>query len=284
MAVERLRYFDTDPAKTAATAGRSTATEQPFLSLDGINHTYRTADGPVVRDIDLDVRGGEILALIGRSGSGKSTLLHIAAGLMRPSEGRVMIKGEAVTGPSPRWVMMFQSPSLFPWMTVAENAALGLRYTGQRTRAATRVPQVLEMVDLTAFADRNVQDLSGGQQQRVALARSLAPEPDMLLLDEPFSALDLFTRRALQRDVRRIAQEFGLTVVLVTHDIAEAVVMADRAVFLSSGPGRIAETTRIERAVNDAPIGQEEARLSEVYTRIADISKPSDDPTARTDR
>jgi NitT/TauT family transport system ATP-binding protein len=246
------------------------------VRIAGVAHSYNASDGPVLKGVDLNIAPGSVVALIGRSGSGKSTLLHIIAGLTRPSEGSVRIGGQAVNGPSPRWVMMFQSPSLFPWMTVAQNAGLGLKYAGQKTGVEERVAEVLELVDLGSFADRNVQDMSGGQQQRVALARSLAPSPEVLLLDEPFSALDMFTREAMQQDVRAIAKRLGLTLILVTHDVAEAVLMADRAVFLKSGEGVITADTEValegaERVV-DAPAFQSElARLNAIY---ADMQTP----------
>ena len=251
--------------------------DAPAIAVRGLGHTYRRVDGPVLEGIDFDIAPGSIVALIGRSGSGKSTLLHNLAGLIQPSVGAVEIGGCRVEGPSSRWVMMFQAPSLFPWMSVAENAALGLRFSGRANKAKLRVPAVLEMVDLLPYADRNVQDISGGQQQRVALARSLAPEPDILLLDEPFSALDAFTRLALQRDVRRIAQSLRLTIVLVTHDVAEAALMADRAIYLASGPGRIAADTEIaltEQQRNEAAPGfrDELTRLNALYAEVAGIT------------
>lgn len=253
---------------------------RPFVRVDGISHRYGLG-APVLQDISFDVRSGEVLALIGRSGCGKSTLLHLLAGLTHPNAGQVHIGDRPVTGPSNRWVMMFQSPSLFPWMTVFQNVELGLRFDGRRTQARHRVPQVLELVDLADYADRNVQDLSGGQQQRVALARSLAPEPDILLLDEPFSALDAFTRRSLQVEVRRIAKSLGLTLVLVTHDVDEATLMADRAILLASGPGRVAADTVIalgdEERHDGAPAFRAEtARLSGLYAEVAGMTASTD--------
>ncbi len=248
-----------------------------MIAVRGVSHTYKRADGAVLEDINLEIAEGSVVALIGRSGSGKSTLLHAIAGLNKPSVGEVEIFGKKVERPSARWVMMFQAPSLYPWMTVAQNASLGLKFTKRMNRASKRVPDVLEMVDLSAFADRNVQELSGGQQQRVALARSLVPEPDILLLDEPFSALDAFTRLSLQRDVRRIVKSLGLTLIIVTHDVAEATLMADRAVYLNSGPGRIAADTEItldEAQRNEAApaFRDEHARLSALYAQIAGIT------------
>jgi NitT/TauT family transport system ATP-binding protein len=249
------------------------ATGKADVIVSGVAHSYNAADGAVLSRIDLNIRPGEVVALIGRSGSGKSTLLHILAGLIQPSQGAVRIGGVRVLKPSPRWIMMFQAPSLFPWMTVAQNAALGLRYSGQNQGVAERISEVLSLVDLSEFADRNVQDLSGGQQQRVALARSLAPKPEVLLLDEPFSALDMFTRQAMQQDVRAIAKRLGLTLILVTHDVSEAVLMADRAVFLKSGVGVIAEDCPVDLADADRDLGSssfkaELARLNTIYATM----------------
>ncbi len=239
------------------------------VRVEGLSHRYRRGDPDALTGIDLEIQPGEVAALVGRSGCGKSTLLHLIAGLSKPTKGDIWINGAHVRGPSPRWVMMFQAPSLFPWMTVAQNAALGLRFTRRSHLIAERVPKLLRMVELDALADRNAQDLSGGQQQRVALARSLAAEPDLLLLDEPFSALDAFTRRALQRDVRRIAGELGLTVILVTHDIGEAVAMADRAFIMEPHPGRIVCETPLSpgaaREADDAAFQAERARLNALY-------------------
>lgn len=249
------------------------ATGQADVIVNGVAHSYNASDGAVLSGIDLTIRPGEIVALIGRSGSGKSTLLHILAGLILPSEGSVRIGGVRVLKPSPRWIMMFQAPSLFPWMTVSQNAALGLRYGGQKDGVEDRIAEVLSLVDLSEFADRNVQDLSGGQQQRVALARSLAPSPDVLLLDEPFSALDMFTRQAMQQDVRAIAKRLGLTLILVTHDVSEAALMADRAVFLKSGAGIIADDTSVDLADTDRDLRHptfkaELKRLNAIYTTM----------------
>jgi ABC-type nitrate/sulfonate/bicarbonate transport system ATPase subunit len=216
------------------------------LSVDGISHTYKRGQVRALDNLSFQVEPREALALVGRSGCGKSTLLHIMAGLMTPTSGKTLIDGRTVSGPSPDWVMMFQKPSLYPWMTVAQNVALGLKFTGRRAEIAKRVPEMLELVELAEYADRNVQDLSGGQQQRVALARSLAPNPEVLFLDEPFSALDAFTRNNLQRDVRRIAKDLDITLVLVTHDLSEAIIMAERAVVLSANPGRISDIVDID--------------------------------------
>lgn len=248
-------------AKAGQSAGTETDNAMPQLrgahfNVEGVSHRYRNSREFALDSVSLSVEPEESVALIGRSGCGKSTLLHVLAGLIRPTQGVVHIDGAVVTGPSPSWVMMFQQPSLFPWMTVAQNVALGLRFTNRKHEAPQRVAEMLKLVELGEYADRNVQDLSGGQQQRVALARSLAPAPQVLLLDEPFSALDAFTRASLQRDVRRIARELGITLVLVTHDINEAALMADRAFVMTANPGRIFAEVEI-----DADQGGENASL-----------------------
>ena len=207
------------------------------ISIDFITHTFKGQPAPTLKDIELFIEPGEKIALIGRSGCGKSTLLHMLAGLLIPSEGCVRIRGHQVSKPSAKWNMMFQKPSLYPWMNVRQNAELGLVFNGQKD--PQKIESLLDMVGLSDKADANVQSLSGGQQQRVALARSLATSPDLLLLDEPFSALDAFTRSSLQDEVAQIASQEELTLVIVTHDIDEAVAMADRVLIMSDNPGRI---------------------------------------------
>lgn len=240
-----------------------------LVEVAGVNHHYRNGV-EVLSGICFNIAPGEIVALIGRSGCGKSTLLHILAGLIKPTDGEVRVDGAKVEGPSPRRVLMFQQPSLFPWLTVEENVALGLRFTGRRKEAPARVAEFLRLVELQDFSKRNVQDLSGGQQQRVALARSLTPSPQALLLDEPFSSLDTFTRSALQRDVRRIARDLGLTVVVVTHDIDEGAAMADRALIMSANPGRI-QSDVVLRTPGTGSDGFQRARaiLAEAYEKAA---------------
>jgi NitT/TauT family transport system ATP-binding protein len=241
------------------------------VQIDHVTHRYKRGRGLALKDVAFEVQPGSITALVGRSGSGKSTLLHILAGLTRASEGRIYIDGKRVEGPNPAWVVMFQQPSLLPWMSVSQNVGLGLTFLGRREGRQARIADLLELVELGAFADRNVQDLSGGQQQRVALARSLAVEPDLLMLDEPFSALDTFTRTALQRDVRAIVRRLGLTLILVTHDIAEAVLMADRAVIMADG--QVAADLDLglpdERSGLDPRLAEARARIQSVFEAAA---------------
>ena len=203
----------------------------------------------VLENIDCCFEKGEQVAIIGTSGCGKSTLLHMMAGLAKPLAGVVRIDGKPVLKPSARWNMMFQKASLFPWLTASENAALGLNYAGvDRKETRLRVLELLGMLGLSDKTDVNVQQLSGGQQQRVALARSLATEPDILFLDEPFSALDTFARTTLQKEVSGICRENEINLVLVTHDVDEAVIMADRVLIMAGSPGRIANEYRVTAA------------------------------------
>lgn len=239
------------------------------ILIENITHRYRAKGDVVLDDINVEIQPGEALAIIGRSGCGKSTLLHLISGLMKPYEGQIWIDGLHIHEPNPKWVMMFQQPSLFPWMTVKDNVTLGLRFAGRMHDAEHKAQELLELVHMPEFENTNAQDLSGGQQQRVALARSLATSPEALLLDEPFSALDAFTRASLQRDVRAIAKDLGITLVFVTHDIDEAVLMADRALIMSANPGRVRGDITIDlpnvRDRNAPEVKGEKDRLMNIF-------------------
>lgn len=216
------------------------------ISLDFISHRFSANKTLILQGINSVIRPSELIALVGRSGCGKSTLLQMMAGLLMPSEGCVRIDGKQITKPSAKWNMMFQKASLYPWMSVKENAGLGLIFSGaSKAKIEETVDELLLMLGLIDKKNDNVQNLSGGQQQRVALARSLATNPDVLLLDEPFSALDTFTRSALQEEVPAICRERGITLVTVTHDIDEAVAMADRVLIMSSNPGQIVDEMQL---------------------------------------
>ncbi|MDP1644466.1 MAG: ABC transporter ATP-binding protein [Thiobacillus sp.] len=249
------------------------------IKIQGLTHRYTPRSPVTFNRVDLESPPGEALAIIGRSGCGKSTLLHILAGLLRPTEGKVLLDGKSVEAPSPRWVMMFQAPHLFPWMTVSQNVGVGLsfgRWSKQETEE--RVTEAINLVELQDFSKSNVQDLSGGQQQRVALARSLVMEPELLLLDEPFSALDAFTRASLQKDVRSIAKRKGFNIVFVTHDIDEAVIMGDRAVIMAGSPGNIVHELDIDlpdpRERTDPAVQALRTRLMSTFQEAANY-KPA---------
>jgi putative spermidine/putrescine transport system ATP-binding protein len=207
------------------------------LRLEDISHRF--GDVLAVRDINLDIAGGELVALLGPSGCGKSTLLRIVSGFIRQSSGRVLFDGEPVDHlpPSRRGAgIVFQNYALFPHMTVAENVAYGLEaQKWARRRIAPRVAEMLALVHMSEFTGRKPRQLSGGQQQRVALARCLATDPKVLLLDEPFGALDKNLRLDMQIEVKRLQREYGITTILVTHDQEEALSMADRIAVMARG-------------------------------------------------
>jgi len=203
------------------------------------NITHRFGDFIAVENIDLDVSGGEMVALLGPSGCGKSTLLRIVSGFIRQTEGRVLFDGQSVDHLSPRERgvgIVFQNYALFPHMTVAQNVAYGLHaHKWPTEKIATRVNAMLDLVHMNEFAQRKPRQLSGGQQQRIALARCLANDPKVLLLDEPFGALDKNLRLDMQIEVKRLQREYGITTILVTHDQEEALSMADRIAVMAHG-------------------------------------------------
>ncbi|HEV7251605.1 MAG TPA: ABC transporter ATP-binding protein [Mesorhizobium sp.] len=209
----------------------------PFLSIRGVRKDF----GPttVVKDFDLEVARGEFVSFLGPSGCGKTTMLRMVAGFEEPSAGRILIGGRDVTGlkPNRRDVgMVFQAYALFPNLTVADNIGFGLKVAGKpRSEREVRVKELLGLIKLDAFADRYPYQLSGGQQQRVALARALAPQPKLLLLDEPLSALDAKVRLSLREEIRQIQQRLGITTVFVTHDQEEALSISDRIVVMNAG-------------------------------------------------
>jgi sulfonate transport system ATP-binding protein len=208
-----------------------------MLSFERLSKTY--ADGTrALADVTLTVQESEILALVGGSGCGKTTLLRLVAGLDRASAGAIRLEGETITEPHPAIGIVFQEPRLLPWLTVADNVAFGLDDASAAERRA-RVAHALEKTGLSEHAGRWPRDLSGGQQQRVAIARAFVTNPKVLLLDEPFSALDAFTRASLHEHLLGLWEETRPTVVLVTHDVQEAVTLADRAVVMQPKPGRI---------------------------------------------
>ncbi len=219
------------------------------VSVKELAHRYSHKSPLTFENVNIEAKLGESLVIVGRSGCGKSTLLQIVAGLLRATEGTVHINDEVIKKTSPRWVMMFQNPHLFPWMTVKRNIGIGLHFAGWSSKKKNdRVAEAINLVGLEDFSQNNVQDLSGGQQQRVALARSLVMCPKLLLLDEPFSALDTFTRTSLQKDVRSISKELGFNLMMVTHDIGEAVLMADRVLVMAGSPGKILHDLVIDLA------------------------------------
>ena len=255
--------------------------ETPGLQVAGLvkdfrvrRSTRRALDG-----VDLAVMPGEFVAIVGASGCGKSTLLRIVAGLEEPTGGAVTIDGDPILGPGPDRGMVFQSYTLFPWRSVADNVAFGLECTsmGRRERRA-RVDELLGVVGLSQFAGSLPNELSGGMRQRVAIARALAPTPDILLLDEPFGALDAQTRRAMQEFLYTVWRRTGATILFVTHDIDEALYLAQRVYVFSSHPGRVQATIDVPFGSSRGATVKRDPRFLDLRDEIEDMLESSITP------
>jgi NitT/TauT family transport system ATP-binding protein len=228
------------------------ATAEPLLEVRHCKQAYHkdsASDFIVLDDVNVSLRGGEIVGLLGRSGSGKSTLLRIVAGLLRPTEGDVIWRGQKLTGPAEGVAMVFQSFALFPWLTVQENVELGLEAQGVARRVREdRAEEAIDLIGLGGYEEAYPKEMSGGMRQRVGLARALVVHPDLLLMDEPFSALDVLTAETLRTDLIDLWMEDKLpvkSILMVTHNIEEAVLMCDRILVFSSNPGRVAQELRV---------------------------------------
>jgi NitT/TauT family transport system ATP-binding protein len=201
----------------------------------------------VLDHVSFDLHSGEFLALVGRSGSGKSTVMRLIAGLDHPSSGSIYLDGQPVVGPGSDRGMVFQKYSLYPWLTAAQNVAFGMELQGRsRSEVRERTGYFLEVVGLADAARRLPRELSGGMQQRVAIARALAAEPKLLLLDEPFGALDIQIRESMQEFLHQLWQRTGLTALLITHDLEEALLLANRVHILAPNPGRIVRSVDVQ--------------------------------------
>lgn len=212
------------------------------VQLNKLNKVYLGPSGPlsVITDLDLAIGDGEFLSVVGPSGCGKSTLLNVIAGFEKPTSGDVLVNGERVVGPDPHRFVIFQEPALFPWLNVHQNVVFGLRMAGvDRAILADKAAELLKSVHLAKFASAWVNQLSGGMKQRVALARALAMDPDILLMDEPFAALDAQTRDMLHELLEEVYLTTGKTIVFVTHNVREAVRLGSRVVLMTSEGGRI---------------------------------------------
>jgi NitT/TauT family transport system ATP-binding protein len=221
------------------------------VRVEHVTVSFARRDGgrlPALDGLDLKIDGGGIVALIGPNGSGKSTLLRVIAGLLAPDRGRVAIDGDPITAPDPRIGLVFQEPRLLPWRSAADNITYPLELAGwPAMRRDERLDALTELVDLDPSVRANrPAELSGGQRQRVALARALALQPEVLLLDEPFSALDALSRERFDLELLRLWERAGSTIVLVTHSIAEAILVADRVVVLSPRPGHVVAELPVE--------------------------------------
>jgi NitT/TauT family transport system ATP-binding protein len=215
----------------------------PKVALDSISLSYKTTSGErllALDNISLEVKPGEFLCIVGPSGCGKSTLLHLIAGLNPQTSGKVLVDGTPVSGPGPDRILIFQELGLFPWLTVAGNVEFGMKMKNvPKAEREEKVQYYLRLVHLSKFRDSYIHQLSGGMRQRVALARALATEPDVLLMDEPFAALDAQTRDLLHDELERLWSETGRTIIFVTHNVREAVRLGDRVALLTFRPGRV---------------------------------------------
>jgi nitrate/nitrite transport system ATP-binding protein len=267
-----------------------------YIQIQGVEQTFKTNKGPFValRDINLTVSKGEFVTMIGHSGCGKSTLLNLIAGLTTPTQGSLICANREIAGPGPDRGVVFQNHSLLPWLTCFENVYLAVERVFGQTRGAgvpaesraqlrARTDAALAMVGLTAAAQKRPGEISGGMKQRVGIARALSMEPNVLLLDEPFGALDALTRAKLQDELLQIVAKTHSTVVMVTHDVDEAVLLSDRIVMLTNGPaatiGEILAVDlprprdRIELAEDSRYVHYRKAVIDFLYTRQSHVEK-----------
>ena len=249
------------------------------LSINDVSMRFDLPDGSHVQalqDVGLELKQGELLSVLGPSGCGKSTLLNILAGFLAPTAGQVSLNGNTVTGPSAERGMVFQKGALFEWMSVRHNVEFGPRMKGMaETERNTIVENLLDTVGLRAFKDKAVYELSGGMQQRVALARCLANDPDVILMDEPLGALDALTREKMQGLVLDLWKKTGKTIILITHSVDEALLLGERLLVMAPRPGRIFKEYRLpfaDRAVGaDLRVVKEDPKFGETKKEILEM-------------
>lgn len=239
------------------------------LKLEGVSKSFAKIENDEVthalNDINLTMESGEFISLVGPSGCGKSTILRLVAGLINPTTGKLTVDDEEIEGPSPSRGMVFQKPTLFPWLTVHDNIAFSLKRQGKFKGNEHKVEHMLDVIGLQDFRNDYPGQLSGGMAQRVALVRSLINEPDILLLDEPLGALDAFTRMGMQDEILRMWQENGQLAIMVTHDVDEAIYMGTRVIVLDANPGRVVADIKIEE---DYPRDRSSAKFVEYRNEI----------------
>lgn len=243
------------------------------LSIKNVSRIFsKKEDGTgteALRNVSFDVKDGEFICLLGPSGCGKTTLLRIIAGLEILTSGEITLNGTPITGPDPKRGMVFQQYSLFPWRTVIDNISFGLEMQGvKKTEARNQVEKYINLVGLEQFKNSYPYELSGGMQQRAAIARALANEPEVLLMDEPFGALDAQTRNILQDELLKIWEQRHVTVLFVTHSVDEAVFLSDRIVVMTSRPGRLREIVNVELPRPRCRTGTEANRLRDFVLKL----------------
>ena len=252
----------------------SAGAEARKLEVAGVSKVFRSRRNETVAldGVDLHVDDGELVCLLGSSGCGKSTLLSIVGGLETATGGAVFIDGDRVVGPGADRAMVFQGYSLFPWLSVARNIQFGLEVVNwPKARRAERVRELLAIMGLGEFADALPKELSGGMRQRVAIARALAPEPDILLLDEPFGALDAVTKRVMQDFLLSVWKRTGTTILMVTHDVEEALYLSSRIYLMAARPGRIAEEIVVPFDGSRGPTIMRDPRFLDLRAELSDM-------------
>ena len=241
------------------------------LKIDNISMRFDLPNGSHVqalKNVSLDLKEGEILSVLGPSGCGKTTLLNIVAGFLAPTEGQVLLDGKPVNGPGPERGMVFQQGALFEWMSVRDNVGFGPSMKGmKKSESAKIVDHLLEVVGLQDFKEKAVYELSGGMQQRVALARCLANEPEVILMDEPLGALDALTREKMQGLVLKLWKETGKTIILITHSVEEALLLGERLLVMAPRPGRIHKEYRLPFADMGVNADLREVKKAEGYAQ-----------------
>jgi taurine transport system ATP-binding protein len=238
------------------------------LLIDNISMRFDLPNGTHVQalqNVTLDIKEGELMSVLGPSGCGKTTLLNIVAGFLAPTEGQVTLGGKVVRGPGAERGMVFQQGALFEWMSVRENVAFGPRMKGTTKKDAGKVDHLLDVVGLQDFKEKAVYELSGGMQQRVALARCLANDPDVILMDEPLGALDALTREKMQGLVLKLWKETGKTIILITHSVEEALLLGERLVVMAPRPGRLHKEYRLPFAERGVNADLREVKVSEGF-------------------
>ncbi|KXK63982.1 nitrate/sulfonate/bicarbonate ABC transporter ATP-binding protein [Micromonospora rosaria] len=254
-----------------------------MIGIRNVSQVYRTRAGDVeaLREVSLDVADGEFVAIVGRSGCGKSSLLRLVAGLQTATSGEITVAGTPIRGPRQDIGFMFQRPALLPWRSVIDNVMLPLEvFKVDRRVARTRAHELLDLVGLNGFDKRLPHELSGGMQQRVSLCRALIQQPRVLLMDEPFSALDALTRADLTVELQRLQMKHASTVLFVTHSVDEAVLLADRVVVLSPRPGRLRQIVEVDVA-RPRSLGHDghSAALGELRARLHDLLMTTEEVT-----
>ena len=274
---------------TSATASAHPSMSTKFIEIHGVEQTFKTAKGlfPALRDIHLTIAKGEFVALIGHSGCGKSTLLNLIAGLTTPTNGALLCANKEIKGPGPERAVVFQNHSLLPWLTCFDNIYLAVErvFGGKESKAQlkARTDAALALVGLTHAGQKRPGEISGGMKQRVGIARALSMEPQVLLMDEPFGALDALTRAKLQDELLEIVARTQSTVVMVTHDVDEAVLLSDKIVMMTNGPaatiGEVLHVDlprprkRVELAEDPQYVHYRKAVIDFLYTRQGHVEK-----------